>query len=80
MKHYQQFKSSDLSLVALLRLYDYRVVGTERIGTKTFFVFQASARLESIVNQFWNNELKVSPLKYFDSLKSSKSYIYKITV
>ena len=71
------FKTADLALVALLRLYNYQIISTERLERQIIFCIMRDKKIEKIISDFRSHRLKIDPLLYFNSLKETKSYIYK---
>jgi hypothetical protein len=72
------FKSSDLSLVATIQLYGYRIEAIDRSSErKVTFIIKQNAELDNLIQSFWSRSLRVEPLAYFESLKLIKSRIYQ---
>lgn len=71
------FKSSDLSLVSVLRLRGYKAEIGERQGKQVIFYIGKDRKIDSIINNYWAHRLKVDPLLYFNSLKETKGLIYQ---
>lgn len=73
------FQSSDLSLIAALQIFGYQIKKIERNDSgKAIFLVQPDDKLSGLVQDFWSRNLKVEPLRYFESLKVVKSRIYQI--
>lgn len=76
-KNNEIYSTSDLSLAALLHVY-YPIDQINRTNPKQIiFIFKKDKNLELLIEKYWKDNLKVSPLKYFNSLKSLKNIIYK---
>jgi hypothetical protein len=71
------FKSSDLSLVSVLRLLGYKTIIGERQGKQVIFYIKKDKGIDSMVNNYWGHKLKVDPLLYFNTLKETKGLIYQ---
>lgn len=72
------FRSSDLSLAAIISMY-YPVEALDKSDTrKIVFVFRREAGLDELVQAFWNKSLTVEPRAYFDAIKAIKSRIYEL--
>lgn len=79
MSENKYFKSSDLSLIAMLQVFGYQIEKIERNNSeKVIFAIQQDDKLSELVQAFWSRSLKVEPLQYFESLKVVKSRIYQI--
>jgi len=70
------FHSSDLALVATLTIW-FPIDSIQREGQRATFVFQDSSDLQEKVTKFWNGQLRVSPLDYFNKLKTIKTRLYQ---
>lgn len=78
MREENYFRSSELSLVATLQLYGYDIKAIDRDETnKATFCINRDEKLNDIVSAFWSKRLQVSPLSYFEALKSVKSRLYQ---
>lgn len=71
------FKSSDLSLVSILRLRGYKVEIGERQGKQVIFYIKRGRDIDSIVNNYWGHKLKVDPLLFYGFLKETKGLVYQ---
>jgi len=70
------YRSTDLAITSYLAL-SFNLLGLERVeGVRYEFVFEKSPELEKAIDSFFNNTAKVSPVDYFNSIKSIKSRIY----
>lgn len=78
LKENDFFKSSDLSLIATLQLYDYQIEAMDRSNSdKIVFSIQRNEELDRLIQAFWSRGLSVEPLAYFESLKNIKARIYQ---
>ncbi len=73
----QYLETTELSLIALLRLQGYPIEKTSKQGSKVIFHLPKDDNLENLIRDFWEHKLSVDPLSYFNSIKETKSYIYK---
>ena len=72
------FKSSDLSLIATLQLYDYQLEAMDRSNSdKIVFLIKRNTALDKLIQAYWSRSLQVEPLAYFESLKNIKARIYQ---
>ena len=68
---------TDLSLTVTLLTLGYPILRIEKVTlNKVQFIFKKSPELENLIEAYWNNTLKVSPLEFFNNLKTTKSRIY----
>jgi len=77
-KQEKLFSSSDLPLVAVLRMTKgIKFEGTsQETEKKLIFYFSPAKKAEEVSQKFYNRELKVEPFDYFQTIKSLKSLIY----
>lgn len=68
--------SSDLALVAALCTLGHKLNAIDKNNKKVFFSFERTTDLETDVSKFWNHELNIDPLRYFNCLKEIKTRIY----
>ena len=71
------WQTSSLPLVATISLYYPIVTIDKRDPRRAIFSFERDERLIQLVQDFWNNQLKVNPRKYFDQIKFIKSRLYE---
>lgn len=71
------YSTSDLALAAAIALF-YPVESIDKTTNsyKAQFLFRRTQELEQLIDAFWNNKLKVSPLAYFNELKTIKARLY----
>jgi hypothetical protein len=71
------YTTSDLSLASAIALF-YPLWAINRSNpVKAEFLFERKEGLDEVIEAFWKNELKVSPLAYFQELKILKSRLYE---
>lgn len=71
------FESSDLGLAAALVSAGYSIDHLNRNDTsKVKFIFARDEGMDEIIQSYWNNELKLALLTYFNNLKMLKNRIY----
>jgi hypothetical protein len=72
--HYQ---TSDLGLAAALLTYGFELVGINKTDPRrVVFSFLNSGDLNNVVDSYWNGNLRLSVLRYFENTKLLKSRIY----
>lgn len=78
LKETDFLKSSDLSLIATVQLYDYQIEAMDRSNPeKIIFIIKRDDELDKLIEAFWKRQLKVEPVAFFESLKLTKSRIYQ---
>ena len=70
------FKTKDFYLAALLFLKKYPLRDHEEDNGKTVFYFQDSDELRDTVQDYFYDQLTVSPHQYQEAIKMAKSIIY----
>jgi len=74
----EDYKTTDLSLVAVVQLYGFNIEEIDRSDPRRIiFVIDRSDELDNLVQAFWSRSLRVDPLAYFESIKVVKSRIYQ---
>ena len=67
----------DLGVAAALVTCDFEIIDTYRdIGNRTYFIFQETAALNEVVNDYYADALHVKARKFFDNTKMLKGRIY----
>lgn len=67
----------DLSLAVTAFTLGHSILRIDKLThTKSQFIFKKSIELEKLIEAYWNNSLKVSPLDFFNNLKTVKSRLY----
>ena len=70
------YLTSDLALATTLNM-SFPLEDIDRSNPKrAVFVFRRSVELEKIVDDFFKNEIKVSPQIYFNQLRDIKARLY----
>jgi len=70
------YATSDLALAAAISLW-FPIDSIDKTNpNKAEFVFIREEGLDQLIEGFWRNELKVSPLAYFNQLKSIKTRLH----
>lgn len=77
LKQNDFFKTSDLALATAISLF-YPIETIDRTvnPNRVNFLFKRDGSLDSLVEQYWRQELKVEPQAYFNQLKIIKSRLY----
>lgn len=74
----KQYKTSDLSLTAVIQLYGFEIKEIDRSNPRRIiFVMDKNKELDDLIQAFWSRNLKVEPLAYFESIKLIKARIYQ---
>lgn len=70
------YSTSDLSLATTLSLWCPIEEIEHANPRKAFFVFRRTPELEKLIDQYFRNEIKVSPQIYFNQLRVVKARLY----
>lgn len=71
------FRSSDLSLSAVLSM-NCKIEALDKTEPqKVVFLFRREPGLDELVQAFWDRKLTVEPRAYFEAIKLLKSRIYQ---
>jgi len=71
------FSTFDLGLAAALSTLGYELKGLDRSNPRKIkFIFEQDKRIERIIENYFNDKLKVSALSLLNSLKNLKNRIY----
>lgn len=72
-----EFRCADLYLSAYLQVAGVELIRTDRVGTRCFFVFDATvADIEALKTAWVNNTGKVAAQPYSYAIKSLKSLVH----
>jgi len=73
----QYFETTDLGLSTTIVTLGFRLHSLDRSNpSRVKFVFRREDELEDIVRAYWQKELSVEPLSYFNNIKLMKNRIY----
>ena len=71
------FETSDLGLAAALVTGTYPIDHLDKHNpSKIKFVFSRDEGMDNVIQLYWNNQLNLSLLTYFNNLKMLKNRIY----
>jgi len=72
------YRTSDLYYAAYLKVAGVKLVSTDRVGDRVFFLFedQAPGILRDLKNQFFMDQAKVPALSYSQAVKALKALVY----
>lgn len=71
------YSTSDLALATAISLF-FPLEAIDKTNTsKSQFIFKREQGIDELIESYWKNELKVSPLTYFTQLKTLKSRLYE---
>lgn len=70
-----RYLTSDLYLAAYLKVKGNKYT-VEKVGTKTFFVFEETKELLRNVDEYLTEDGSCSPLLYANSIKNLKNLIF----
>jgi len=70
------YQTSDLSLSTTISLF-FPIEDIDRSNPrKAVFVFRKTPELEKLIDQYFRNEIKISPQVYFNQLRVVKARLY----
>lgn len=70
------YSTSDLSLATTLSLW-FPIEDIDRSNPrKALFIFRKTPELEKLIDQYFRNEIKISPQVYFNQLRVIKARLY----
>jgi hypothetical protein len=76
IKNNNLYSTADLGLATILdQKYSIHHINRDN-PKKIVFIFQKDEDFDSYLDKYWNSELRVDPLKYYQHLKLMKSRIY----
>lgn len=72
-----EFRTSDFGLAATLIALDHQVIEFDRSNPKRVqFIFTQVEKLSTDVESFWNDSVRISPLKFLTAQKILKNRLY----
>jgi len=70
------YQTSDLSLATTISLF-CPIEDIDRSNPrKALFIFRKTPELEKLIDQYFRNEIKISPQTYFNQLRVVKARLY----
>ncbi|MGH7195295.1 MAG: DUF5659 domain-containing protein [Candidatus Saccharimonadales bacterium] len=78
MQDYDYFSTNDLALASALTTQGYSIEAIDRPlhSRRAAFLFARTNALTQVVDDYWSDQLQVSPKAYFDALKHLKTRLY----
>lgn len=80
MKTLQQnpsdFQTRDIYVATILKLSGIPIVRVQRNGGRGIFVFKGSEKIEGLIAEFFNGELRMDPKGLFETWKSLKAMAF----
>ena len=71
------YQTSDLSLATTLSLFaPIEEIDRSTNPRKALFIFRKTPELEKLIDQYFRNEIKISPQTYFNQLRVVKARLY----
>ena len=71
------YQTSDLSLATTLSLFaPIEEIDRSSNPRKAVFIFRKTSELEKLIDQYFRNEIKISPQTYFNQLRVVKARLY----
>lgn len=73
------FRSSDISLCSALCCFGYTIDKIERQDNgRAIFLMKKDEKIDGLIKQYFDHELKVDALSFFNYLKEIKTQIYNL--
>ena len=69
----QLYASTDFSLATSLSIFVPIVRLDTRNSDRVVFLFEQTEELSGLINDYWNGNLRVDPLRFYSQLKTLKS-------
>lgn len=76
MNNPSNFTTSDLALSTALVCFRHPLIGVSKEGARWTFEFQNTFELQNDVKKFFDYELLIEPIDYFNTLKTLKTRLY----
>ncbi len=74
----EYFSTKDMALATTISYFGYPIEDIDKDDpSRSSFIFKRNKKLDELVQGFWSNSLKVSPLAFFNSLRSIKTQLYQ---
>ena len=71
------FQSTDISLCACLLVFDFKVIDMDKSNPRRIvFFFKKTKEIENFSKKYYQHELQVEPMRFFQCLKELKARIY----
>jgi hypothetical protein len=72
-----KYETSDLNLAVTLHCLGKKILGVRQVDDKRKnFIFEHDDTIETAVEGFWQDEVRVSPLQFLASQRLLKSMLY----
>jgi len=75
-KNPTEFSTRDLYLATAIKESGFPILRVEGNGRQGIFVFKASEKIEGLIADYFNGELRVDPRGLFETWKALKSMAY----
>lgn len=76
MKENRFYETTDLALVAYLKLYEFVIQDVRREDRRAVFILEDKPDRKKLIRQFYNDKARVPPLKFWNSISDIKSLLY----
>ncbi len=75
-KQQSEFPTRDIYLATVIKQAGVSILRIEGTGGRGVFVFQASDKIEGLIRDYFNGELRVDPRTLFETWKALKSMAF----
>jgi len=70
------YKTKDLYVASLLFCLGVKLQKAEKTDGILFFYFNDKEDCDDVMSDFYNRKIKIEPLKFIESIKIAKGFIY----
>ena len=74
-----EFPTKDIYLATVIKQAGVPIIRVEGNGSRGVFVFQTSKKIEGLIRDYFNGQLRVDPRTLFDTWKALKSMAFSST-
>lgn len=71
-----EYHTKDIFVATILRQSGIPIVRVENNGRQGIFVFQASEKINDLITQYFNGQLRTDPKSLFETWRSLKSMAF----
>ena len=76
MKKTEFYQTTDLALVAYLKLCEFAIHDVRRDDGRAVFILEDKPTREKLIRQFYNDKARVPPLRFWNCISDIKSLLY----
>ena len=81
--HYHQqpsneYTTRDIYLATIIKQSGIPIIRVENNGRQGIFIFKSSEKIDQLITQYFNGELRTDPKDLFETWKNLKSLAYSV--